>query len=98
MIPMTKAPVGSTNPHAGVMATSPDTAPESMPSTLDCLRTEASSSIHEMEAAAVQICVFSSAMPALKPAVRAEPALKPILVQYCAAGLVLTMMHGTVCM
>ena len=33
-MPMTSAPVGSTKPEAGVMATRPATAPEMMPSTL----------------------------------------------------------------
>src|SRR5207249_7001017 len=76
-MPMINAPLGSTNPEAGVIATRPATAPEIMPSTEGFLATIHSENIHESEAAAVAIWVAAAAMPALTFAVTAEPALKP---------------------
>ena len=61
------------------MATRPETAPDSIPSTPGWPRTWVSKSIHTNDAAEVAIWVFSKATPALIPAETAEPALNPIL-------------------
>src|SRR5215472_16603678 len=74
---MTKAPTGPTKPDAGVMATSPATAPEQMPTTVGLPFSAHSTSIQVKPATAVAICVTVIAMPACMPAVTAEPALKP---------------------
>src|ERR1700739_3855536 len=74
---MISAPRGSTKPDAGVIATSPATAPEMMPSTLGFPLTAHSANIHASAAVAVAICVTAIAMPALPLAAVAEPALKP---------------------
>src|SRR5271156_2660533 len=74
---MMRAPRGSTKPDAGVMATRPATAPEQMPSTLGLPFTAHSTNIQVSAAVAVAIWVTAIAMPALVPAVTAEPALKP---------------------
>src|SRR5438874_7788591 len=76
-MPMTSAPVGSTQPDADVIATSPATAPEMMPSTLGLPRAIHSANIHASAAAAVAICVTAMAMPARPSAATSEPALKP---------------------
>src|SRR6516162_9901763 len=75
--PITSAGPGSTNPDAGVIATSPATAPEIAPSTDGLPRTAHSANAHARAAAAVAICVTAIAMPARPPADTAEPALKP---------------------
>src|ERR1700733_6660698 len=75
--PITSAPPGSTKPEAGVMATRPATAPEQMPRTDGLPLNIHSTIIQPSAAAAVAICVTAIAMPALVPAVTAEPALKP---------------------
>src|ERR1700749_1012460 len=74
---MTSAPPGSTKPEAGVMATRPATAPEQMPRTDGLPLKTHSTTIQPRPAAAVAICVTAIAMPALRPEVTAEPALKP---------------------
>ena len=74
---MTSAPLGSTKPEAGVMATRPATAPEAMPSTLGLPWTSHSENIQASAAMAVAICVTAMAMPAEPLAATAEPALKP---------------------
>src|SRR5262245_3959365 len=76
-MPIHKAPIGLTKPDAGVMATSPATAPEIMPATLGVLATSHAENIHPSDAAAVAICVTAMAMPALTLAVTADPALNP---------------------
>src|SRR6476659_710144 len=58
-IPMNTAAEGPTNPEAGVMATSPATAPEAMPSTLGLPLVNHSTNIQASAAA--------TAEPALKP-------------------------------
>src|SRR5678815_3978574 len=75
--PIQNAPIGPTKPDAGVMATSPATAPEQMPMTVGLPRQIHSTSIQVKPATAVAICVTVIAMPACMPAVTAEPALKP---------------------
>ena len=75
--PITSAPQGPAVPDAGVIATSPATAPEAMPSTLGFRWIAHSTNIQASAAAAVAICVTSIAMPAVPLAATAEPALKP---------------------
>src|SRR3954463_226272 len=76
-MPITSAPVGLTKPEAGVMATRPATAPEMTPSTEGLPRVTHSANIQASAAAAVANCVTAIAMPALGPALTADPALKP---------------------
>ena len=59
------------------MATRPATAPDEMPTTVGLPRIAHSTSIQVKAATAVAICVTVIAMPACRPAVTAEPALKP---------------------
>src|ERR1700744_6066958 len=75
--PMMRAPVGSTKPEAGVIATRPATAPEIKPRIEAFLAMIHSMNIQASEAAAVAIWVAAMAMPALTFEVTAEPALKP---------------------
>src|SRR5487761_621470 len=75
--PITNAPIGPTKPEAGVIATSPATAPEQMPTTVGLPRSAHSTTIQVRPAIAVAICVTVIAMPACMPAETAEPALKP---------------------
>ena len=76
-MPMISAPPGATKPAAGVIATSPATAPEMMPSTLGLPALTHSANIQASAAAAVAIWVTAMAMPAVPLAATAEPALKP---------------------
>src|ERR1700733_13093317 len=76
-MPIQNEPIGPTNPEAGVIATSPATAPEQMPSTVGLPFLIHSTIIQVKPAVAVAIWVTSMAMPACRPAVTAEPALKP---------------------
>src|SRR5512143_19532 len=75
--PITSAPVGPTKPDAGVMATKPATAPETMPSTLGLPWASHSANIQASAAADVAIWVTAIAMPAAPLADTALPALKP---------------------
>src|SRR6201996_9346657 len=68
---------GSTKPDAGVIATSPATAPEMQPSTEGLPLAIHSANIQPSAAAAVAICVTAIAMPARPLAPTADPALKP---------------------
>src|SRR6059036_3001225 len=76
-IPMTIAPVASTYPHAGVITTSPPTAPEQNPSTLGLPRSAYSSIAQVNEATAVARVVLMNAFAAIPSGARALPALKP---------------------
>src|SRR5665213_1449497 len=76
-MPITIEPTGPTKPEAGVMATRPATAPDEMPMTVALPRQAHSTSIQVKAATAVAICVTVMAMPACRPEVTAEPALKP---------------------
>src|SRR5246500_78689 len=76
-MPIQNEPSGPTKPDAGVIATSPATAPEQMPITVGLPRIIHSTSIQVKPAVAVAVCVTSIAMPACIPAETAEPALKP---------------------
>ena len=74
---MISEPFGSTKPEAGVIATSPATAPEMMPSTLGFPLIDHSTNIQVNAAVAVAIWVTAIAIPALPLAATAEPALNP---------------------
>src|SRR3954451_23373790 len=76
-MPITIDPPGSTKPEAGVMATSPATAPEMAPRTDGLPLVIHSANIQPSAAAAVAICVTVMAMPARPLAPTAEPALNP---------------------
>src|SRR5262249_18272645 len=75
--PMTSAESGVTKPEAGVIATSPATAPEIPPSTLGFPLRIHSISSHPQVAAAAPKCVATKALLASEEAARALPALKP---------------------
>src|SRR5579883_2169136 len=75
--PIQNAPSGPTKPEAGVMATRPATAPEQIPITVGLPFKSHSTIIQVKPAVAVAVWVTSIAMPACRPAVTAEPALKP---------------------
>src|SRR5437868_14711560 len=72
--PMSTAPVEPTNPHAGVITTSPPTAPEQNPSTLGFPRRVYSSIAHVNDATAVARVVVVKAFAAIESAPRALPA------------------------
>src|SRR5216110_3927783 len=74
---MITAPLASTNPHAGVMTTSPPTAPEQKPSTLGLPRNNHSSPAQLKDATAVAKVVVINALAAMPSAPRALPALNP---------------------
>src|SRR5256886_14669832 len=76
-IPMMTAPLGPTYPQAGVITTSPATAPEQNPSTLGFPRSAYSSIAHVNEATAVASVVVMNAFAAIPSAARALPALNP---------------------
>ena len=67
----------ATNPAAGVIATSPTTAPIQKPSTEGFLPLMTSKNIHDKPADAAAVLVVANADTASAFAPRAEPALKP---------------------
>src|SRR5215471_12203341 len=74
---MIKAGIGVTNPEAGVIATSPATAPEIPPRTLGLpLRIHSAPAQPSAPAAAAK-CVATKALVARLPAASALPALNP---------------------
>src|SRR6185295_14335398 len=76
-IPMTIEDIGDTNPEAGVMATSPATAPDAAP-TVDGLPVWPHDiNAHVTAAMPVAIWVATNALVAFVAAAAAEPALKP---------------------
>src|SRR5437899_5207099 len=75
--PITIAAIGVTKPAAGVIATSPATAPEAAPRTVGLPREFHSVSIHPRAAAAVAVFVVVKACAASPLAASALPALKP---------------------
>src|SRR5215467_1522350 len=75
--PIARAGMGPTKPAAGVMATSPATAPEIAPSALGLPLRNHSAPHHPMTAAAAARCVATNALVARLPALSALPALKP---------------------
>src|SRR5262245_21827414 len=76
-MPMASAGIGATNPDAGVMATSPATAPLAAPSTVGLPRPIHSANIQDSAAAAVAVLVATKALVARALAASALPALKP---------------------
>src|SRR5436309_5199712 len=76
-IPMMTAPLGPTYPQAGVITTSPATAPEQNPSTLGFPRSAYSSIAHVNEATAVASVVLMNAFAAIPSGASALPALNP---------------------
>src|SRR5215207_1115138 len=76
-MPMIIADIGDTKPDAGVIATSPATAPEAAP-TVEGLPVCAHDIRAQVTAAMpVAICVATNALVAFVAAAAAEPALKP---------------------
>src|SRR5216684_763530 len=75
--PIRTAPVGSTNPHAGVITTKPATAPEQNPSTLALPRNAYSNIAQVNDATAVASVVVMNAFAAMPSAPSALPALNP---------------------
>ena len=71
------AGTGVTKPDAGVMATSPATAPEANPRVVGFFRMIFSQIIHERAAVPVAIWVAKKAYAAVPLAAAALPALKP---------------------
>src|SRR5262249_8584783 len=71
------ADIGETKPDAGVMPTSPATAPEIAPSTVGFPWRSHSTIIHPSAAAAAPKCVATNALEASLPADTALPALNP---------------------
>src|SRR5665213_3370855 len=76
-MPIATAPPGVTNPHAGVITTSPATAPEQNPSTLGLPRVIHSSNGQTNDATAVASVVVVNALAAMMSAPTALPALNP---------------------
>src|SRR5271155_79271 len=77
MKPIASAGIGPTNPAAGVIATSPATAPEIAPRALGRPFLIHSAKLQLIAAAAVAKCVATNALVASEFAARALPALKP---------------------
>src|SRR5438067_1411133 len=76
-MPISKAPLGATNPQAGVITTKPATAPEQNPSTLGFPLSNHSAIGQTKEATAVARVVVVKALAAIPSAATALPALKP---------------------
>src|SRR5579884_468424 len=76
-MPMAIAPFAFTKPHAGVMTTSPATAPEQKPRTLGLPRSTYSAMPQTNEPTAVASVVVMNALAAMTSAPTALPALKP---------------------
>src|SRR5204863_4185255 len=75
--PMTMAAIGPTKPQAGVMTTSPATAPEAVPRAVGFPRSIHSANIQPSAPAAAPELVERKALAARPEASRALPALKP---------------------
>src|ERR1700756_2400065 len=75
--PIPIAGIGPTNPAAGVIATSPATAPEIAPSALGLPLRIHSAPLQPITAAAAAKCVATNALVARLPAASALPALNP---------------------
>src|SRR5436190_19662478 len=74
---MASAPIGPTKPEAGVIATSPATAPEAAPTVVAFPCLIHSGMIQPSTAVAVARCVDTNALPASPPEESALPALYP---------------------
>src|ERR1700682_6232277 len=77
MNPIIRAGIGATNPAAGVIATSPATAPEIAPSALARPFLNHSAALHASAAAAAAKCVATNALDASPFDASALPALNP---------------------
>src|SRR5947207_1957873 len=75
--PMTMADIGETKPLAGVMTTSPATAPEIAPSTVGFPVLSHSANIQPRVAAAAAMCVATKALLARPLEATALPPLNP---------------------
>src|ERR1700712_4081426 len=75
--PIQRADIGVTNPAAGVIPTSPATAPEIAPSAETFPCRSHSAALQPIAAAAAPKCVATKAEVASVPAPSALPALKP---------------------
>src|SRR6185295_3478962 len=75
--PMTIAANGVTKPEAGVMATSPATAPDAAPSIVGLPDLNHSAIIQPSAAVDAAVCVAMKALEARPFAPRADPALNP---------------------
>src|SRR5205823_11058140 len=75
--PITSADIGPTNPDAGVMATSPATAPEIAPNALALPLRSHSAPAQPITPVAVARWVVTKALVAKAPADKALPALNP---------------------
>src|SRR5918992_1640409 len=76
-MPMTRADIGDTKPDAGVMATSPATAPVAAPTVEGLPVCAHDNRAHVTTAMPVAIWVATNALVAFVQAHAAEPALKP---------------------
>src|SRR5262245_25285685 len=92
---MTIAPIGPTQPHAGVIATRPATAPEAAPSIVGVPRKIHSPNVHAITAAAVATNVLMNTCAANAFDSRFEPTLKPNQPTHSSAAPI--MMNGTLC-
>ena len=75
--PIAIADIGDTNPDAGVIATSPATAPEIAPSTDGLPLRIHSAALQPIAAAAAPKCVATNADVASVPAASADPGVEP---------------------
>src|SRR5262249_17620022 len=71
------ADIGLTKPDAGVIATSPATAPDAAPSIVGFPVFSHSATIQPKAASDAAVCVATNALVARPPALRADPALNP---------------------
>src|SRR5436190_13807818 len=77
MPPMARAAMGPTKPQAGVMTTSPATAPEAVPSAVGLPRRDHSANIQPSAPAEAPVLVARKALAARPDASSALPALNP---------------------
>jgi hypothetical protein len=75
--PMMRADMGCTKPEAGVMATSPATAPEMAPRALGLPLWIHSATLQPMAAAAVAKCVLTKALVARPPSIDGASGVEP---------------------
>src|SRR5580698_243879 len=92
-MPMTTEPPAVTNPQAGVITTSPATAPEQKPSTLGLPRVTHSAIGQTKEATAVASVVVVKALAAMTSAATALPALNPYQPTH---NMPVPIMHNTI--
>src|SRR4029079_7050400 len=75
--PIAIADIGLTYPAAGVIATSPTTAPVAPPTAVACRDLHMSSINHTTSAVAAAVCVVITAVAAIPSAASAAPPLQP---------------------